>query len=365
MFALKVDDDISLLLHDMRDLEVFFKLIKNNHDHIKRFMDWVDNHQTLDNTRDYILDVRKQFGERKEVATTIDYQGEIVGSIGLLLHNKNLRHGEIGYWLDKNAVGKGIIARAARAMTDYGFTTLGLHKIVLRAMPHNERSLAVAKRLGYKYQGIDVHAALLYGEYYDFDTYYMLEDDWTATQEAPEFSHQVDEKIGLRLFEPRHADEVFALVDSHRAYLRQWLPWVDDSTSVDKTREFINSSLAQYAKNDGLQVGIWYEGEFCGACGYHYWDFKHKKSEIGYWLAESHIGKGIMTRTVKALLNYAFSVLDLQRVEIHCAVGNIKSCAIPERLGFTHEGVVRDGQHVNDVFYDNNIYVMLSDEWQK
>lgn len=365
MLALKVDDEISLLLHDMTDLEIYFRLIKANRDHISQYMDWADNHQTVDNTRDYILAVRKQFSERKEVATKIYYQGKLVGSVGILLHDKDLRLGEIGYWLDKDAVGKGIITRATRAMTDYGFTTLGLHKIVIRAMPHNERSLAVAKRLGYKHQGVDVHAVLHYDKYYDFDTYYMLEDDWTVTQEAPEFSYRVDEKTELRIFEPRHADEVFALVHNHRAHLRQWLPWVDDTKSVDDTHNFVNMSLKQYAENDGLQMGIWYEGQLCGACGYHYWNFKQKKTEIGYWLAESHMGKGIMTRTVKAIVDYVFNVQNLHRVEIQCAVGNVKSCAIPERLGFTYEGVVRGGQHINGIFYNSNIYAVLSDEWEK
>ena len=363
MFSLKVDDDVSLMLADPTDLAAYFGLIKSNHDHIGRFMDWVDNHQTIDNTRDYMLYARKQFGQGKEVVTKIYYQGEMVGSAGIIIHDKTLRQGEVGYWLDKQAVGKGIATRAARALTDYGFQILGLHKIIIRALPHNEASLAIPKRLGYKHQGLDVHAKRHYDEYYDFDTYYMLEDDWTATLPIPEFCHAVGDGIELRVLQPRFAETNFAVVDANRGYLRKWMPWVDSTTSVSDTLDFINSGLKQYADNDGVQMGIWYNGEFCGNCGYHFWDFKQQKTEIGYWLAQSFTGKGIMTRTVKPLVDYAFNVLDLHRVEILCAVENKASCAIPERLGFTKEGTIRGGIRVNDEYQDCHVYAVLAEEW--
>lgn len=61
-------------------------------------------------------------------------------------------------------------------------------------------------------------------------------------------------------------------------------------------------------------------------------------------MSEDAQGQGIITRSVSALLNYLFETLNINRVEIQCAVNNHKSIAIPERLGFVNEGVKREGQ---------------------
>jgi ribosomal-protein-serine acetyltransferase len=363
MFTLKVDDEITLRLHDPYDIEAYHNLINANRDHIGRYMDWVDSHPTLADTHGYMLSARKEFGNRNGVATKIFYRGELVGSAGFGLWDKTTRIGEVGYWLAESATGKGIATRAARAMVDYAFATLGMHKVIIRAMTSNAASIAIAKRLGFKHQGLDVQGKLHYGKYYDFDVYYMLADDWQPTLQSPEFSYVVGDGIELRIFEPHHANDAFAVTDANREFLRKWLPWVDSTISVDNTRQFVDATLKQYADNDGVQMGIWYNGEFCGACGYHYWDFVSKKTEIGYWLAEAYTGKGIMSRCVQALVDYAFAVQGLHRVEIMCATANHASCAIPQRLGFKQEGVIRSGSKVNNEYQDIYVYGILADEW--
>ena len=66
-------------------------------------------------------------------------------------------------------------------------------------------------------------------------------------------------------FEERHAREVAELVDQNRISLRKWLPWVDNSRTVEDSRAFIRSSLQQFAQNEGFQMGIWYKDTFAGA----------------------------------------------------------------------------------------------------
>lgn len=180
----------------------------------------------------------------------------------------------------------------------------------------------------------------------------------------PLFCIKVDEDTDLRIFEERHAREVAELVDQNRAYLRKWLPWVDDSRSVEDSKAFIRSSLQQFAQNEGFQAGIWYRGKLVGGIGYHQLDWIDRKVEIGYWLSESHQGKGLMTKACRTLITYAFTQLGLNRVEIHCATENFRSCAIPKRLGFTQEGILRDAQWLYDHLEDLVIYGLLAREWQ-
>lgn len=177
------------------------------------------------------------------------------------------------------------------------------------------------------------------------------------------FYFPVAEGVELRLLEERHARSLFSLTNMNRASLRKWLPWVDDTQNVSDTLDYIRASLKQYAGNDGFQCGIWYRGELAGNIGYHLFDWRNRRTSIGYWLGEQYRGNGIMTGCVKALTEYALIDLQLNRVEIRCARGNKKSCAIPERLGFTHEGIIRDAEWLYDHFVDHHVYGMLRNEW--
>ncbi|HLX57089.1 MAG TPA: GNAT family protein [Ktedonobacteraceae bacterium] len=180
---------------------------------------------------------------------------------------------------------------------------------------------------------------------------------------VPHLCLLIDEDTELRLYEERHAPELARVIDDNRAHLRQWLPWLDNSTTVEHSLEFIRGSLRQFANNEGFQTGIWYQGKLAGGIGYHTIEWSSHKVEIGYWLAASMQGKGLMTRATKTLVTYAFQELHLNKVEIRCATGNMRSRAIPERLGFTQEGVIRDAGWLYDHFIDLVVYGMLAREW--
>ena len=173
------------------------------------------------------------------------------------------------------------------------------------------------------------------------------------------FRKNLQNGVYLQLLEDRHAEEVFAVVDRERQYLREWLPWVDDSTEVAHTATFIKNSLQQFANNEGFAGGIWCGGEFAGVVGTHKLDWLNRKIEIGYWIAPKFQGKGIVTDACRALIRHAFEEWKLNRVEIHCATGNKKSCGIPERLGFQFEGVQREAQLLHGNYIDIRVYALL------
>jgi ribosomal-protein-serine acetyltransferase len=178
------------------------------------------------------------------------------------------------------------------------------------------------------------------------------------------FSYRLTDDAELRLLEDRHARELFELTDRNRNYLRQWLPWLDSTQTVEDTRNFIKDSLQQFAANEGFQAGIWYGRAIAGVIGYHRIDWLNRQVEIGYWLGKEYQGKGLMTEACRALIDHAFNELRLNRVTIRCAVGNTRSCAIPERLGFTREGVIAQGEWLYDHYVDLVVYGMLASEWK-
>lgn len=178
------------------------------------------------------------------------------------------------------------------------------------------------------------------------------------------FVFKVDDEIELRLLEERHAEEVFAVVDANRAHLRQWLPWVDEEVSASDARDYIRKMRERFAAFTGMALGIWYRGRIVGAVGLVNIDLHSRWAEIGYWMDAQSQGRGIITRACRALIDYAFDDLKLNRVVIRCADGNHKSRAIPERLGFKQEGQLRQTIKLYDRFWDAIYYGMLADEWR-
>ena len=169
--------------------------------------------------------------------------------------------------------------------------------------------------------------------------------------------------LELRILEERHAETVFALIHQDRAYLRQWLPWVDSTLTPDDTLAFIRSSLQQFASGDAITAGIWHRGQFAGVIGTAKIYKLFHKAEIGYWLGESFQRKGFMTDACRALTTHLLDELELHRVEIHCAVSNSKSAAVPRRLGFVLEGTLREATFAAGSFHDLHVFGMLQKDW--
>lgn len=168
----------------------------------------------------------------------------------------------------------------------------------------------------------------------------------------------------LRFLEESDADEMYSLIDANRTHLRQWLPFVDAVRSADDSLSFIRAARKQWADNQGTHYGIFYQGKLAGLIGYHFVDWNNRFTSIGYWLGEPYQGKGLMTASVRVLIDQAFLLWKLNRVEIRVATENRKSQAIPERLGFSKEGVLRQNEWLYDHFVDHIVYSRLASEWQ-
>jgi len=178
------------------------------------------------------------------------------------------------------------------------------------------------------------------------------------------FSQRINNQLTLRQLNAGDAEEVFAVVDANRAHLRRWLPWLDTARSVADTRKSLEAAVQQCETNHGIQAAILVEGRIAGIAGYHRIDWQNRNTSLGYWLAEKYQGRGLVTASCRVLVDHAFSALNLHRFTITCATGNLRSRAIPERLGFVHEGRQRDAEWLYDHFVDHEVYAQLQSEWE-
>ena len=178
------------------------------------------------------------------------------------------------------------------------------------------------------------------------------------------FSFEIDKNLKLTLSQQHHAEEITKVVLENLEQLKLWMPWATDAYSIDSAREFIKHNLTEYAKDGSFSASIILEEIFVGGVGFHNLDLKNKSAHIGYWLAKEAQGKGIMTRCCRALFDYLFDDLGLNRIQINCNIENTKSRAIPERLGFELEGIHRQVEWLHDSFRDWAIYAMLKEDWK-
>lgn len=171
---------------------------------------------------------------------------------------------------------------------------------------------------------------------------------------------RVTENILLRQIKLSDADDIFKTIDSQRAYLGKWLPFVAFTLKIEDTRQFILSILNVAPKDRDNTYIILYQDKFAGLIGFKSTDKHNKRTEIGYWLSEPYQKKGIMTLSVQSLIQLAFDEMDIHRIQIKCAVGNIPSKSIPLRLGFMYEGTERDGELLmENQFTDIEVYSKL------
>jgi ribosomal-protein-serine acetyltransferase len=173
----------------------------------------------------------------------------------------------------------------------------------------------------------------------------------------------IDSVTALRVLREDDAAELFALTDANRAYLRRWLPWVDLVKTEDDSRSFLSNVTAQREEGRGPTFGVLYDGALVGVVGYLPIDRVNRIGEIGYWLAEALQGRGVMTQCCRFIVRYGFLTLDLNRIQIAAGTANRESRAIPERLGFRFEGVLRAREDLYGTFIDHAMYSLLRSEF--
>lgn len=155
----------------------------------------------------------------------------------------------------------------------------------------------------------------------------------------PLFDKLHDERILVRPYRESDAQDLFDAINESREHLRPWLTFADRHQVIEETRDWINSGRARWVLREYLSVSIWEKasGHFLGDIGIRprSWDIGY--FEFGYWLRASAEGHGYLTTALQLLVEYAFTSLNAQRLEIRCDERNTRSAAVARRLGFIQE----------------------------
>jgi RimJ/RimL family protein N-acetyltransferase len=170
--------------------------------------------------------------------------------------------------------------------------------------------------------------------------------------------HLNTDRLILRPMAESDAEAMY-LIFSDPVVMRYWStpPW----ENLEESRESIARDIEALHTGDYLRLGIVQKADrqLVGACTLFNFNWQCKRAEVGYALARSAWGRGIMGEALLALMEYAFSELALHRIEAEIDPRNTASAKTLERLGFVKEGHLRERWIVNDEISDSDLYGLL------
>jgi ribosomal-protein-serine acetyltransferase len=177
MFALRVDDEVALELAEERHAAEIFAVVDRNRDHLRPWMPWVDATKGVEDSLAYLKFVRAEYASGHQFHCNLRYQGAVVGGMGLRMQRAH-DTSELGYWIGREHEGRGIVTRAAKALTLAAMNDLGYRRVAVRAGVENARSRAVPERLGFAFEGVLVSAEKVGDRYLDHASYAAVAGTW-------------------------------------------------------------------------------------------------------------------------------------------------------------------------------------------
>lgn len=183
MFKHDLGDGAELRILEARHAEEFLQFVDENREYLGRWLRWGTEITNLEEAETFLRLGVTRYAEDGLPWAGIWCDGKMVGGVLFFPVDARIRATEVGYWLGEGATGRGLVTRAVAAMLDHVFSTLQLHRVALQAEVGNEKSIAVARRLGFTEEGVRRAASLNKGQYVDMAAFSMLAEEWPLIRE--------------------------------------------------------------------------------------------------------------------------------------------------------------------------------------
>jgi len=171
-------------------------------------------------------------------------------------------------------------------------------------------------------------------------------------------------EVGIRCYGPEHAAALHEAAVESQADVSVWLPWCHPEYSLAEAEAWAASQTDLFARGEEYEfVIVDGEGRFLGGCGLNHINPADRVANLGYWVRSAAAGRGVATRAVRLLADFAFAETDLERLEIVCAVGNAASLRVAEKAGAVREGVLRGRIFLRGAPRDAVVLSILRSEW--
>lgn len=165
---------------------------------------------------------------------------------------------------------------------------------------------------------------------------------------------------------PRHAPAMWRSFQDSRESLAPYMWWVKTTKSAEDLLDYVRRAQRSRLRGTEFVYVVLDSGrQHLATVGLHQVNMRGKSAELGYWVWDNMAGRGIATAASARLLRLAFTTLKLHRVYVRHAIDNLASRSVIMKLGFTHEGTMRDDEYVNDKWVTHEIFGLLQPEFQQ
>ena len=154
LFEIMVNSKITLKLRNQSHVEEMYVLTMKNMQRLKPWLFWANDAMTIEETEVFIRRNQEYFKSEKSLDLGIFYEGRLIGSGGLHGIEKRDKKAAIGYWVDEEYEGMGIVTKSIAKVIEYAFHDLGLNRLELLCGEKNIGSKAVAERLSFTLEGV-------------------------------------------------------------------------------------------------------------------------------------------------------------------------------------------------------------------
>ena len=173
-------------------------------------------------------------------------------------------------------------------------------------------------------------------------------------------------RLVLRCWHPQDAPLLKAAIDANLEHLRPWMWWAQyEPEDLHRKIERLRQCRGAFDLGQDFSYGIFNRAEtqVLGSTGLHT-RVGAGAREIGYWVHHDYINQGLATEVTAALTKVAFAIDQVARIEIHCDPNNVRSLAVPRKLGFCHEATLRQRMRTPEGKpRDTMIWTLLADEY--
>ncbi|MCX4819551.1 GNAT family N-acetyltransferase [Streptomyces sp. NBC_01142] len=174
-----------------------------------------------------------------------------------------------------------------------------------------------------------------------------------------------DDGAEVRPLEPWRAEEFLAHMDRGREYIGRYVGLPTVVTDLESSRAFLQAYANKQAADAGRVYGIWLDGKLVGGVMFRIFDTAEGNCEAGCWLEPAVAGRGLVTRAVQVLIDWAVEERGMHRVEWHVSSANAASIKVAERLGMRRDGVLRESYPYGGVRHDMEVWSVLAPEWRE
>ena len=172
-------------------------------------------------------------------------------------------------------------------------------------------------------------------------------------------------RLVLRCWQPEDAALLQEAVTASKEHLLPFMPWAaNEPEPVEAKAERMRTFRANFDRGEDFVYGVFNRDEtrVLGGSGLHT-RIGEEGLEIGYWIHKDFVVQGFATELAAALTKVAFEIYLVQRMEIHCAVQNVASAAVPRKLGYIHEATRRRLAFAYGEKSDSMIWTLFADEY--